>query len=216
MLPFCYEFGLSSGHAPDAAQFLLTATDTFVKEVLSSIFNRTRSNGPGDSGSAGFGSAGASWIQTYRYRRQLVREEEALMRGEVQRDKSGLLPVEAKAASERGPLGLADFRIALEMAESGLATFPTISRSILYGYREGELEEWDDYTYFDDRPRGTSQSGDVEMSGVNGIKDTTALPNGVGSDAMDVDPPEILWEGAEPENMAALDNLLDNCLSLGS
>ena len=48
MLPFCSEAGLSSGHAPDAAQFMSIATETFIKEVMSSIFSRTRSNGPGD------------------------------------------------------------------------------------------------------------------------------------------------------------------------
>lgn len=238
MLPFCYEAGLASGHAPDAAQFMSIATETFIKEVLSSIFSRTRSNGPGDSGNAGFGP-GSGWIQTHRYRRQLAREEEAFQRGEVARDKSGLLPVEAKAASERGPLGIADMRLAMEMGDCGMANFPTIARGIIYSYREGELENWDDYTYVDGRERieEADTDGDVEMGGVNGtavagtatgggtaaagvgaaVKKAEQPPvtNGVGAhvDAMDIDD-DMWWEGADTADGDLLNGVLDSCLAV--
>ncbi|KAK4104544.1 hypothetical protein N658DRAFT_181739 [Parathielavia hyrcaniae] len=218
MLPFCYEAGLASGHAPDAAQFMSIATETFIKEVLSSIFSRTRSNAPGDSGNAGFGASN-TWIQTRRYRRQLAKEEEAFQRGEVARDKTGLLPVEAKAASERGPLGIADLRLALEMGDCGLANFPIITRSVIYDYREGELENWDDYTYVDGRPRITDLDvdGDVEMGGVNGApaKELGPLTNGVGhGDHMDIDN-DMWWEGAEATDGDFLNGVLDSCLAVG-
>ena len=145
MLPFCYEAGLVSGHAPDAAQFMSIATETFIKEVLSSVFSRTRSDGPGEYGSAGFG--GSNWVQTRKYRRQLAREEERSLLGEIHRDKMGMLPVEAKKASERGPLGLAEFRIALEMGDCGLTQFPIVGHQLMASYREGELENWDDHAW---------------------------------------------------------------------
>ncbi|CAK7211817.1 hypothetical protein SBRCBS47491_001251 [Sporothrix bragantina] len=145
MLPFCYEAGLVSGHASDAAQFMSIATETFIKEVLSSVFSRTRSNGPGEYGSAGFG--GSNWVQTRKYRRQLAREEERSLLGEIHRDKMGMLPIEAKKASERGPLGLAEFRIALEMGDCGLTQFPIVGHSVMASYREGELENWDDHVF---------------------------------------------------------------------
>jgi transcriptional coactivator HFI1/ADA1 len=215
MLPFCYEAGLAGGHAPDAAQFMLIATETFIKESLSSIFSRTRSNPPGDSGSAGFGPSN-NWIQTHKYRRQLAREEEAFQRGELTRDKSGLLPVEAKAASERGPLGMADLRLALEMGDCGLASFPVIARSVVYSYREGELENWDDYTYIDGRSRVEDHDEDVEMGGVNGKpKDEQPLPNGIGhGDQMDVDD-ELGWEGADAAAGELLNSVLDSFLATG-
>ena len=215
MLPLCYESGLASGHASDAAQFMALATDTFIKEVLSTMFSRTRSNGPGDSGNAGFGPCG-SWVQTHKYRRQLAREEEAFQRGEVTRDKSGLLPAEAKAASERGPLGIADFRLAIEMGECGMANFPTIARSVIYSYREGELENWDDYTYVDGRERIEELDGDdVEMGGVNGtVKGPEPLTNGVGhGDAMDIDS-DMWWEGADANDGDFLNGVLDSCLAV--
>ncbi|KAM7196533.1 Transcriptional regulator of RNA polII, SAGA, subunit domain containing protein [Naviculisporaceae sp. PSN 640] len=209
MTSFCAEAGLQS-HQQEAAQFMSIATETFIKEVLSSVFSRTRVNGPGDSGNAGFGPTGA-WVQTHKYRRQLAREEEAFARGELTRDKSGLLPVEAKAASERGPLGMADLRIALEMADCGLANFPIISKSVVYDYREGELENWNDHTYLDGR-EPTVDKEDVEMGGMNGKK-PDALPNGVHDDPMDIDN-EVYWEGADPAEGEFLDSVLDSCLAV--
>ncbi|KAK0635876.1 transcriptional regulator of RNA polII, SAGA, subunit-domain-containing protein [Bombardia bombarda] len=234
MMPFCYEAGLPAGHVPDAAQFMSLATETFIKEVLSSIFSRTRSNGPGDLGNAGFGPGGA-WIQTHKYRRQLAKEEEAFGRGEVTRDKSGLLPVEAKAASERGPLGMADLRIALDMGDCGMANFPIIAKSVIYNYREGELENWDDYTWIDRRDGDvvTNQKlltdrEDVEMGGMsngngNGKKpQAEAGTNGIHHhnnqnrhpDAMDIDN-DIWWEGADSSDGEFLDGVLDSCLAVG-
>lgn len=217
MLPICYETGLVSGHVPDAAQFMSVATETFVKEVLSSIFGRTRSNGPGSAGSAGIGG-GANWVQTFKYRTQLEREEEAHLRGEVQRDKNGLLPVEAKAASERGPLGMADVRTALEIGDSGLGQMPIVIQQIMFGYREGELEAWDEYSWPETHRRITDLDGDIQMQGM----DVPASTNGSGivydsnmqEDSGDVD--DWGWEGAEYQDTSALDSLLDSCLAIGA
>jgi transcriptional coactivator HFI1/ADA1 len=184
------------------------AAEIFIKEVLTQIFSRTRSNGPGDSGSAGFG-IGTSWIQTHKYRRQLSYEEEAAQRGEITRDKIGMLPIESKAASERGPLGMADMRIALEMADSGLTRYPILATQVLYGYREGELENWDDYTWVHDEE--PERHVEELHTGVNGGE---VLPNGH-PDTMDIDS-EMWWEGAENHDMDMLDSVLDSCLAVGS
>lgn len=212
MLPFCYEAGLVSGHSSDAAHFMSVATETFIREVMSTVFSRTRTNGPGDSGNAGLGP-GSSWVQTHKYKRQLAKEEEALSRGEVQRDKSGLLPIEAKAASERGPLGMEDMRIALEIGDCGMANFPIVSQSILYNYREGELEDWDDYTWLDGYVPPPKEK-DVEMFDVNG-QGSDALLNGLGhDDAMEIDN-DMEWQGADPTDGDLLDSVLDMCLAVG-
>ena len=212
MLPICYETGLVSGHAPDAAYFMSVATETFIKEVLSSIFSKTRSNGPGATGSAGTGG-GSTWIQTHKYRTQLEREEEAFLRGEVQRDKSGLLPTEAKAASERGPLGMADVRTALEMSDCGLGQMPVVVQQIMFGYREGELEAWDDYSWPEDYGRivGEVHDEDIEMGGMNGTNGINGV-NGHHYDEVE----DFGWEGGEFEDKTSLDNLLDSCLAIGS
>ncbi|KAH7326285.1 transcriptional regulator of RNA polII, SAGA, subunit-domain-containing protein [Stachybotrys elegans] len=211
MLPHCYEAGLVNGHASDAPHLMSVATENFIKEVLTQVFSRTRSNKPGDLGVAG-NAIGTQWVQTQRYRRQLDQEEDALQRGELSRDKSGLLPIEAKAASERGPLGMADFRVALEMADIGLARFPILVSQVLYGYREGELENWDDYTWATGK-EPEHRVEEIRSKGINGV-DVHDLPNGH-SDAMDIDN-DMWWEGAENQDVEMLDGLLDSCLAVGS
>lgn len=209
MLPYCYEAGLESA-APDAAQLVSAATESFIKEVLTSIFSRTRSNGPGDSGSAGFGST-SSWIQTYKYKKQLSREEDAVMRGEVARDKSGLLPIESKAAGERGPLGVADLHLALDIADCGMSQFPIMVRSMLNGYRDGELENMGDHYYLDGRKPVTLNGvdADIPMAGAQDDK-KQQLPNGIPlDDAMDIDD-EYFWAGAGDEDLDGLDAVLDS------
>ncbi|KAH6985785.1 transcriptional regulator of RNA polII, SAGA, subunit-domain-containing protein [Ilyonectria sp. MPI-CAGE-AT-0026] len=211
MLPFCYEAGLVSGHTAEAPQFLSVAVETFIKEILTQVFSRTRSNGPGDSGSAGFG-IGTTWIQTNKYRQQLGYEEDAAQRGEITRDKSGFLPIESKAASERGPLGMSDLRLSLEMADTGMAQFPVLMTQVLYGYREGELENWDDYTWVHDyEPTGRVE--EIIPVGMNGGKSHDLVNGHV--DAMDIDN-DMWWEGAESEDMDMLDGVLDSCFAVGS
>lgn len=205
MLPISYEAGLTGGHTADAPHLMSVATETFIKEVLTQIFSRTRSNGPGDSGSAGFG-AGTTWIQTCKYQRQLGQEEEAAQRGEVTRDKSGLLPVEAKAASERGPLGMADMHLALEMSDTGMAQFPVLMAQVLSGYRDGELENLSDYTWIEGVPPKAE-----ELSKAS--KDVW-LPKGH-PDAMDIDT-EAWWDGADTQDVDMLNGILDSCLAVGS
>ncbi|KAI1483001.1 transcriptional regulator of RNA polII, SAGA, subunit-domain-containing protein [Daldinia eschscholtzii] len=208
MLPICYEAGLVNGHAPDATQFMTVATETFIKEFLSTVFSRTRSNGPGDSGSAGFGS-GANWIQTHKYRRQLRREEAAFSRGELSRDKSGLLPIEAKAASERPPLSMADLRLALEIGDCGISSFPIIRKSVIYNYRDGELENYNNYTWLHgQKPR------DYEDSNVNGAGQNGPVNGGAYPEPMDIDEEPISWEGANTEDTSMLDSVLDSCLAV--
>ncbi|CAG8950007.1 hypothetical protein HYFRA_00004340 [Hymenoscyphus fraxineus] len=212
MLPICYEGGLTSGHVSDAAHFMSVATETYLKEVLSSIFSKTRTNGPGTAGSAGTGG-GASWVQTHKYRRILEKEEDQWMRGEIQRDKGGLLPIEAKAASERAPLGMADVRTALEISDCGLGQMPVIMQQIMFGYREGELEAWNDYTFLEghEPENATELDGDIEMGGMN----TSEPVNGINGHAYESDV-DSGWVGGESEDKTDLDNLLDSCLAIGA
>ncbi|KAF4121067.1 transcriptional coactivator HFI1/ADA1 [Geosmithia morbida] len=216
MLPFCYEAGLVSGHTAESPQLMSVATETFIKDVLTQIFSRTRSNGPGEAGSSGFG-VGTTWVQTHQYSRQLHAEEDLAQSGKLMRDKNGLLPVEAKAACERGALSMADVRVALEMGDTGMATFPIITTQILYGYKEGELENWSDYTYYNDQQPPAMTEDDYDSpfltNGAGGAGAIELIPNG--ADIMDIDS-EPWWEGAEGQDIDSLDGLLDSCLTASS
>ncbi|KFY21639.1 hypothetical protein V493_07232, partial [Pseudogymnoascus sp. VKM F-4281 (FW-2241)] len=198
MLPLCFEAGLVGGHAGDASSFMAVAAETFVKQFLSSVFGRTRADGPG--------SGGGGWVSTRRYRRALEREEERWTRGEVVRDKSGLLPVEAKAASERGALGMADLRVALEMGDCGVGQMPVVMEMIRYGFQEGEVEGW--------------QTGKGVGEGKVGVVGAAAPDADVEMGGMDADAEDALngwgWEGAGSDDRADLNSLLDSCLASGS
>ena len=118
---------------------------------------------------------------THKYRRQLEKEEELWMRNEIHRDKSGLLPIEAKVASERGPLGMADLRTALEIGDCGLGTMPLTIHKVMADYREGELDGWDEYTMYEAGKAISLPSrarDDIIMSNTNAVHSTEM--NGVG------------------------------------
>jgi transcriptional coactivator HFI1/ADA1 len=189
---------------------MTVATETFIKEFLSTVFSRTRSNGPGESGCAGFGS-GTAWIRTHKYRRQLRKEEVAFARGELTKDKGGLLPIEAKAASERPPLGMADLRLALEIGDCGISSFPIIRQSVMYTYRDGELDHYNDYSYV---PGHAPSRIDQETS-FNGVDGSHAgvITNGTAPDPMDIDE-ESNWAGTSAQDMQTLNNVLDGLLAV--
>ena len=105
MVPICYEESVVNGAAFPCATFMAIATENFIKGFLSSVFSRTRSNGP---------SGTINGTTTHKYRRQLEQEEMAFTRGElVKNSANGLLPIEAKEASGREALGVRDIRLTL-------------------------------------------------------------------------------------------------------
>jgi transcriptional coactivator HFI1/ADA1 len=188
MVPICYEESVVSGAGFPCAEFMAIATETFVKEVLSSVLSRTRSNGP---------SGTINGMVTRKYRRQLEREELAFTRGEITKDSAtGLLPVEAKVACTRQPLGVKDLRLALELGGGLLGQMPLIMDQIMGAYDEDELE--------------LERQGYVELSRQ---PDESLQLNG---EEMDIDDPGWEWEGSAAADREQLGSLLDECLSMAA
>lgn len=192
MIPICYEESLPSGAGMPCAEFMAIATETFVKEVLSAVFSRTRSNGP---------SGTINGMMMRKYRQQLEREELAYTRGEIAKDTAtGLLPVEAKEAGLRRPLGVRDLRLTLELGGGVLGHMPLIIDQIMGGYFEDELE--------------TEKQDRLESGGADLIETKDA-----GLDAMDVDELDDSlsdWEGGTAADRDQLGSLLDECLSMAA
>lgn len=194
MVPMCYEESLPSGAGLPCAEFMAIATETFVKEVLSSVFSRTRSNGP---------SGTINGMMMRKYREQLEREELAYTRGEIAKDTAtGLLPVEAREASVRRPLGVRDLRLTLELSGSVLGHMPLIIDQIAGGYFEDELE--------------TEKQDRLE----NGVNEPHEIKTADEMD-MDVDVDEVDdslsdWEGGAAADREQLSSLLDECLSMAA
>ncbi|KAL4927421.1 transcriptional regulator of RNA polII, SAGA, subunit-domain-containing protein [Aspergillus undulatus] len=145
MTPICYEESVVNGAGVACAEFMAIATETFVKEVLSVVFSRTRSNGP---------SGTINGMMKRSYKQQLEREELAFTRGELAKDgATGLLPVEAKEASTRSSLGVRDLRLSLELGSGVLSHMPLLVDQIMGGYLEDELEA---------EKRGRADMDDIE------------------------------------------------------
>ena len=202
MVPICYEESLVNGCATSCAEFMATATEQYIKEVLSGIYGRTRSNVPASSGNG---------ILTQKYKRQLEREEEACLKGEVIRGQSnGMLPVEVKEAMGRRALGTSDLRLALEVGDCSLGQMPAVVERIMGDYLEGELAAYgreDEDDEVERRNDGRSRMERVDNL-TNGI-------NGGHVDELSVDEADWGWEGGGAPDRAKLNSLLDECLAVG-
>lgn len=206
MVPICYEQSLPNGPSAACAEFMATATEQYVKSVVGSVLAKTRSNLAG--------AAGSISITTHRYRQQLDREENMLSKGEMSRGMvSNLLPAEAKEAASRRPLGMGDFRIALDVGgDCGIGQMPTIVENIMGGWQEGVLEGW-----------GRHPDEDVEMQDVEEIQRSGPRVNGVltngvhhvNGNAHHTDNDNFGWEGGSAKDRENLFSLLDECLAIG-
>lgn len=203
MVPICYEQSLPNGPSAACAEFMATATEQYIKSVVGSVLAKTRSNLAG--------AAGSISITTHRYRQQLDREEQMLSKGETSRGMvTNLLPAEAKEAAARRPLGMDDFRIALEVGGAcGIGQMPTIVQNIMGGWPEGVLEGWGRH------PNENVEIQDVEMerSGarVNGVSTNSVHVNG----NVPADNENYGWEGGSAKDREGLFSLLDECLAIG-
>lgn len=201
MVPICYEESLPNGAGASCAEFMATATEQYIKAVVSSILARTRSNVP---------AAGCSGIMTRKYRRQLEREEEAFQKGEVTRGVgSGLLPVEAREAAGRRGLGMGDLRLAVGIGGCELGQMPGLVKGIMGGWEEGVLEGW-------------ARKGDVVDVEMEDMERGGARMNGVtnggyaADDEMEIDDGDYGWEGGGPADRMQLNWLMDEVLAVGS
>lgn len=204
MVPICYEESLPNGCGPSCAEFMATATEQYIKEVLSSILARTRSNVPA--------AIGGNGIMTRKYRKQLDREEEGFLKGEVIRGLgNGLLPIEAKEAGGRRGIGMGDLRLAIGIGGCELGQMPGTVAAIMGGWEEGILEGWGRRQ---DDP--TDDGDETERSGPR-IK---GLPNGtngnIAETEADADDVNWGWEGGAPADRSLLYSLLDDVLAIGS
>lgn len=190
MVPICYEESVVSGAGLPCAEFMAIATETFVKQFLSGVFGRTRSNGP---------SGTINGTMTRNYRRQLEREEMAHTRGELMKNSTnGLLPVEAKEASNRMPLGVKDLRLSLELSGGLLGHMPLVVDQIMGGYVEEELEaERQDQLI-------------ASLDNLDGQVQTSP------ADEMDIDEAGWEWEGGGTDDRDNLGSLLDDCLAIAT
>jgi hypothetical protein len=195
MVPICYEESVAAGANQTCAELVTIATEFYVKDFLAQIFDRTRSNGPKYDNGAGGG------VFTGAYKRQLAREEECFKNGKVEKSReNGLLPVEAREATARRPIGMADMKLAANVGRGLWNGMPLIGSRIVEAALEDEVEEWK-------RDREAEQEWYEHYAAANGTDDA-------GDDAMEMDDDEYGWDGAGGTDREALGSLLEDCLAV--
>ena len=229
MIPICYSESLSNGAATSCAGFMASATEQFIKELLSSIYCRTRSNMPGGS---------VNSVQTHRFKSQLQIEEDQFSRHEIMKvPGTGLFPVEAKEASTRPGLAMHDLKVAFDVGDILLGQFPLVGSKIMSSYAEGEYEDYqtrriENFAMIKENRRAEQEreqriremDQDVEMKGsgittnrssgvpINGINGFVGR-NGFAYDDED-DDDDWGWEGGNAEGRMQLVASLDACLAM--
>ena len=241
MLPICYEEALPNGHADQCADFMATAAEMFVKDVVGSIISLTRNN-----------SINASPRNVLDVRNGKIHSVNKSLRDGIQ---------ERREAPPSGPtpLGISDLRVALSITSCSLGSMPDIITDVLGGWPEGVLEGWETQ-----HPASNDQPLDLEMADglTNGISLppppsdeqqrklmnsvgnsanflTNGLPNGIGpsthvglrtgagdglggaggalanGSARGEEPGILEWEGSSSHDRQELFGLLDQCLAIG-
>lgn len=112
MRPICFEESLPHGFSPPCPEYLATATEQYLKDVMGAVLVRTRSN------------VGVAGIRT--------EPKPNFKNAETEKEKE----------MERRPLSGGDLRFALGRGEVGFGQRGAVARSVMGGWGEGVLEGW--------------------------------------------------------------------------
>ena len=219
MVPICYEEAVASGSSIQAAEYVGFASEIFLKDFLSGIFNRTRANGPRYEPNVAAGG-----VLTGTYKKQVLHEEAEVKDQRLKLDgDTGLLPVEARAAVGRRPLAIGDLKLAGSVTRGLWNGMPTIGRNISEASLETEQEEWRAERKLLESARSTFpfQSTQAMKTGLitNGVaingNIAAADSGGGGAVTGDDDPDDNYgWEGTGAAESEALKSLLQDCLAI--
>ena len=218
MVPICYEEAVASGSSVQAAEYVGFASEIFLKDFLSGIFNRTRANGPRYEPNVAAGG-----VLTGTYKKQVLHEEAEAKDQRLKLDgDTGLLPVEARAAIGRRPLAINDLKLAGNVTRGLWNGMPTIGRNISEASLETEQEEWRAERKLLEAAKATShfQPTQTMKTGLltNGIttNGNTASGDSSGGAAGGEDDHDdnYGWEGTGAAESEALNSLLQGCLAI--
>ena len=236
-MPICYEEALPNGAADLCAEFMATAAEMFVKDVVGTMIAKTRSN---------INSAGAQsgiWTKNGRPRHH------AQKKGSVNGSPASGMMDNPQQLSQR-PLGISEVRIALSLASCSLGPMPDIVTDVMGGWPEGYLEGWETHQPALDLelpPEGApvlangipTLAGHMKHSSssaavvANGTSANGGLTNGSASvpvngngkaveDQQQTSQLQIAgkepiaeWAGSSPWDRQQLFGVLDDCLAIG-
>jgi transcriptional coactivator HFI1/ADA1 len=203
MKPICYEEGIARGAEASVAAFVSLATEVYIKQSLTNIFSRVRTNAQ-------------DYVQSRKYKKQLRREERLLEEEVISRNQATLLlPIEQETLESRPPLTMADMRMAFTAGDCYFSAIPLSYGKIMnstVGLEDAaELvasipskPPEDDFSMSIEDEAPIDADGDVDMT--NGHFDSHD-PNG-----------EMTawgWQGGRSNDQKLLADVLDDCLAFG-
>jgi transcriptional coactivator HFI1/ADA1 len=193
MVPICYQEGLSGGCGTACSDLMTVAAEVFVKEQLSELMKRVRSDGP-------------NYIRTAKFRRHLEKEEDLVERGELKRNAYGLLPTESEVEARRRPFNREDLRLAALMGNSYLSQHKTIHEMVINApFVEEEYDE-------EDVDEETTNLRNSMLNG-NGVNGVNGYGRDHGAEGMQVDEVEWGWSGGYRDERGRLNDELDDVLA---
>ena len=236
----CYEEGLPSGAAEACPDFMVIATEMFIKDVVTSLVSLTRSNFLSQPSHT---SSSSSSLLTNGVQQPV--NGAAVPPSTVSRRHPSLGSNSHLGSLAGRPLTLTDMKVALGVGGCNLGQMPDIVTNVISGWPEGVLEGWDGYDQeldLDIRPHDTllpfesrhhsSALGNGYVGGAGIVKNESnggpdALldlhekvePNGLGvltegwSDWRN-EPAAEGWAGSSGTDRLDLFSALDQCLNL--
>lgn len=188
MVPICYEESVTSGCSIQCAELVGIAAETYLKAILTEVFDRTRSNGPR------YEHAHSGGILTSSYKKKIAREEAEVKMGRLRRTRDDdLLPTESEVAYSRRPLGMPDLQLTAQVGPLPWNAMPLLAATVTTASAGYDYEDWRE-----------SQ----EPASSNGV----AEPPGDNMDADDGD--NYGWEGASSQDRSGLESVLADCLTI--
>jgi len=202
MVPICYEEAIPQGSSVACAESVVTGAEFFLKDILSTVFERVRANGPsyeylGNGHDGQFGGG----IFTAKYRKQVSKETDLVKLGALQKTRDDdMVPAEYMASKIRRPLGVSDFKLADRVGPKLYNRLPLMGFELANNATESDYDDWKaDRTQLDSVP-------------LNGNAHAENGPRT--DDDMDVDEDAFDWDDTDWGGRGALDSLLDDCLAM--
>ena len=195
MVPICYEEGIPEGPVDGLSNYIALATEYFVKQSLSTVFKRMRTDGPG-------------YTQTRKYKKARLREREMVEEGRLQRDPATkLLPIEQHALETRKPLTMSEIRMALAPGDLSLSSIPFSYGNIMNNYLQ--VDDATAKAWSGPPPGKIQELPEAEEDSLDADGDFEMTNGDVDGDT------SWGWEGGHSSDRKELGDLLGECLAYG-
>jgi len=192
MVPICYEEAIPQGSNLACAEMVVTSAEFFLKDFLTTVFERVRADGPRYNDN--FDDSG---IFTAKYKKHVMREDDLVKAGKLQRIRDDdLLPIESQIAKARRPLTIFDFKLANRTGFKLWNRTPLLDFEVENKTSEADYDDWKSELEVLQHANGHVERTDDEMD-----------IDGDDEDMFD-------WDNEGLGGRGALDSLLDDCLAM--